>query len=125
MSYPSELQSLIQLVEKTRPARIERAKSGEAFPALTLEERQERLKRFHPDYRPDSKRALAVGPNKGDLVPNELADLLESHSRLDLAGVRLDRVDIDTDLLIIGAGGAGTAAALEADQAGLKVTMAT
>ena len=125
MSYTPELQSLINRVEQTRPARIERAKSGEAYPALTLEERQERLTRFHPDYRNDSKRRLVVGPNKGDLVPNELADLLESHTRLDLEATCLDRVDIDTDLLIIGAGGAGTAAALEADQAGLKVTMAT
>lgn len=125
MSYTPELKALIKRVEQTRPARIERAKSGEAFPALTLEERQERLKRFHPDYRNDAKRPLVVGPNKGDLVPNELADLLESHTRLDLGAVRLNQVDIDTDLLIIGAGGAGTAAALEAEQAGLKVTMAT
>ncbi len=125
MSYTDELKSLIKLVEKTRPARLERAKSGESFPALSLEERQERLKSFHPDYRLDAKRPLAVGPNKGDVVPNELADLLESHTRLDLDTVRLDRVDVETDVLIIGAGGAGTAAALEADQAGSKVTIAT
>lgn len=125
MSYPPELKSLIQLVEKTRPARLERAKRGDSFPALTLEERQERLTRFHPDYRSEAKRALAVGPNKGDLVPVELADLLESHSRLDLESVHLDRTDVETDILIIGAGGAGTAAALEAAQKGVSVTMAT
>ncbi len=125
MSYTPELKKLIKRVEETRPARIERAKSGEAFPALTLEERQERLQRFHPDYRDDAKRALIVGPNKGDSVPNELADLLESHTRLDLDATRLSHVDIDTDVLIIGAGGAGTSAALEIEQAGLKVTMAT
>jgi succinate dehydrogenase / fumarate reductase flavoprotein subunit/L-aspartate oxidase len=125
MSYTPELQELIKRVEQTRPARIERAKSGEAFPALTLEERQDRLQRFHPDYRSDAKRPLAVGPNKGDIVPNELADLLESHTRLDLDATRLKHVDIDTDVLIIGGGGAGTSAALEIEQAGLKVTMAT
>ncbi len=125
MSYTPELKALLKRVEQTRPARIERAKSGEAFPALTLEERQERLQRFHPDYRDDAKRPLAVGPNKGELVPNELADLLESHTRLDLDATRLNHVDIDTDVLIIGAGGAGTSAALEIEQAGLKVTMAT
>ena len=125
MSYPPELQALINLVEKTRPARLERARSGESFPALTLKERQERLNEFHPDYRSEAKRALVVGPNKGDFVPIELADLLESRSRLDPDRVRLDRIDVETDILIIGAGGAGTAAALEAMQAGASVTMAT
>ncbi len=125
MSYPPELQALIRLVEQTRPERVERARRGESYQALTPAEREERLKRFHPDYRSDAKRALAVGPNKGDLVPVELADLLESHSRLDVAAVRLDRIDLETDILIIGAGGAGTAAALEAVQKGVSVTMAT
>lgn len=129
MGYPAELKALIRLVEKTRPQRVERSRRGDSFPALTLEEREERLKRFHPDYRPEGKRALAVGPNKGDLVPVELADLLESHSRLDLDSLRLDRIDLETDILIIGAGGAGTAAALaaveEAAGKGLRVTMAT
>jgi succinate dehydrogenase / fumarate reductase flavoprotein subunit/L-aspartate oxidase len=125
MSYPPELQSLIQLVEKTRPSRLERAKRGESFPALSLAERQERLKCFHPDYRADAKRALAVGPNRGDQVPVELADLLEARSRLAPDAVDLRRIDLDTDVLIIGAGGAGTAAALEAVQAGVAVVMAT
>lgn len=125
MSYPPELKSLIRLVEKTRPQRVERARRGESYPALTLAERQDRLTRFHPDYRAEAKRALAVGSNKGDFLPIELVDLLESHSRLDMDTVRLDRIDVDTDVLIIGAGGAGTAAALEAVQAGVSVTMAT
>ncbi len=125
MSYTPELKALIRSVEKTRPQRVERARRGESFPALTLAEREARLKQFHPDFRLDAKRALRVGSNKGDLLPVELADLLESHSRLDLDGVHLERMDVDTDVLIIGAGGAGTAAALEAAKAGASVTMAT
>jgi succinate dehydrogenase / fumarate reductase flavoprotein subunit/L-aspartate oxidase len=125
MSYPPELQESIKLVEKTRPSRLERAKRGESYPALSLAERQERLERFHPDYRAEAKRALVVGPNCGDQVPVELADLLETRSRLALDAVDLKRIDIDTDVLIIGAGGAGTAAALEAVQAGAAVVMAT
>jgi succinate dehydrogenase/fumarate reductase flavoprotein subunit len=125
MSYPPEVKALIRLVEKTRPQRVERARRGESYPALTLAEREDRLKRFHPDYRAEAKRALAVGPNRGDLVPVELADLLESHSRLDPDALRLNRIDLDCDVLIIGAGGAGTAAALEAAQAGASVIMAT
>lgn len=125
MGYPPEFLDLIKQVERTRPERVERARRGESYPALTLEEREARLKRFHPDYRADAKRALAVGPNKGDLVPNELADLLESHTRLELDAVRLGRIDLETDVLIIGAGGAGTVAALEAELAGARVTIAT
>lgn len=125
MGYTPEVKALIRSVEKTRPQRVERARRGESFPALTLAEREERLTRFHPDYRQDAKRALVVGPNKGESVPNELADLLESHSRLDLDGVRLDRSDLECDVLIIGGGGAGTAAALEAALAGASVTMTT
>jgi succinate dehydrogenase / fumarate reductase flavoprotein subunit/L-aspartate oxidase len=125
MSYPPELKSLIRLVEKTRPQRVERAKRGESFQALTLAERETRLKQFHPDYRLDAKRALAVGPNRGDSVPVELADLLESHSRLSPGEVRLDRIDVETDVLIIGGGGAGTAAALEAVRVGASVAIAT
>jgi len=125
MSYPPELKALIRLVEKTRPQRVARARRGESYPALTLGAREERLKQFHPDYRPDAKRALAVGPNRGDLVPVELADLLESHSRMDPDEVRLDRIDLETDVLIIGGGGAGTAAALEAAQAGATAIVAT
>lgn len=125
MSYTDELKNLIKNVEKTRSERVERARNGVSFPALTLAEREERLKRFHPDYRMEAKRALAVGPNKGDLVPAELADLLESHSRIDPDSVRLDPVDLETDLLIIGGGGAGTSAALEAVKGGASVLMVT
>lgn len=125
MSYPLELKQLVRLVEKTRPQRVERARRGESFPALTLPEREARLKQFHPDFRPDAKKPLAVGPNRGDDVPVELAELLEAHSRLNPDEVSLDRIDVDTDVLIIGGGGAGTAAALEAARGGASVTVAT
>ena len=124
MPYPPELKDLIKAVEKTRPERVARKKRGEEFPSMSLQEREEIL-RYHPDYREEGRRALAVGPNKGYRVAHEFADILEARSRVDPDVVDLSAVDIETDILIIGGGGAGTTAALLADEHGAKVVMAT
>lgn len=116
---------LIKKVEATRPARVEMARKGEHFPALTMEQRQEWLKKYHPDYKNDGRRAVEVGPNKGTVYPEEVSTLLESKSRLNTKAVDLSKADYETDLLVIGAGGAGTAAALAAQEKGLKVLIST
>lgn len=123
--YTEALKELIKKVEATRPARVEKARKGDHFPALTMEQRQEWLKKYHPDYKSDGRRAVEVGPNKGTVYPEEVSTLLEAKSRLNTNAVDLSRVDFDTDLLVIGAGGAGTAAALAAQEAGYKVLIAT
>lgn len=123
--YPSELKELIKKVEKTRPARIERVRRGERYSSLSLQDREGYLKKYHPDHRPETKRSVRVGANKGDWLPLEVADLLESRSRIDPDRVSLDQVDIETDVLIIGGGGAGTAAALAAQEDGAGVLLAT
>ncbi|MBI5642220.1 MAG: FAD-binding protein [Deltaproteobacteria bacterium] len=123
--YTTVLKELIKKAEATRPARVEKARKGEHFPALTMEERQVWLKKYHPDYKHDGRRKLLVGPNKGMELPEEVATLLESKSRLDTKALDLSRTDYSTDLLVIGAGGAGTAAALAAQEAGLKVLIST
>ncbi len=123
--YTPELMEAIKRVEKTRAERLERARRGEYAKALTMEEREQRLQRFHPDYKAEGKRMLRVGPNKGDILPEELADVLESKSRLHPDTVDLSRPDLSTDVLIIGGGGAGTAAALVARENGASVVVAT
>jgi len=120
MPYPEMMQESVAKVEETRSRRMR-----EDFPRLSLEERQRLLEAYHPDYRRETFRPLAVGPNKGDLVPNELADLLEARSRIDPDNFDLSRVDYETDVLIIGGGGAGTAAALWAQEQGVDVLIAT
>jgi succinate dehydrogenase / fumarate reductase flavoprotein subunit len=120
MPYPEMMQESIAKVEETRSRRMR-----EDFPRLSLEERQRLLEAYHPDYRRETFRPLAVGPNKGDLVPNELADLLEARSRIDPDNFDLSRIDYETDVLIIGGGGAGTAAALWAQEQGVDVLIAT
>ena len=123
--YPEELKDLIKAVEKTRPERVEKARRGEHFPALTLEQRKEWLSKYHPDYKKEGKREVRVGPNKGELLPEEVVDILESRSRVNPKEVDLGTVDIETDVLVIGGGGAGTAAALTAQEAACKVVIAT
>lgn len=123
--YTPALMELIKKVESTRPARVEKARKGEHFPALTMNERSEWLKKYHPDYKSDGRRAVRVGPNKGLELPEEVASLLESKSRLNTAAIALGKSDYSVDLLVIGAGGAGSAAALVAEEAGASVLVST
>lgn len=118
--YTSEMRELIKKVEATRPQRF-----GVQFKRMTPEEREEVLRENHPDYKEDNFRELRLGPNKGDKVPLELADLIEARSRLENVELDLNKVNYDVDVLIIGGGGAGTAAALEAHNKGAKVLLAT
>jgi len=125
MAYPPDLKNLIKVVEKTRAKRIEQAKQGIDFPKTTLEEQEEIVRKFHPDYKEDGKRALAVGPNKGQRIAHEFADILEAYSRIDPDKFDLSRTDYTCDVLVIGGGGGGTAAALMAQEAGANVLIAT
>ena len=125
MAYTRELTELIKIVEATRPARVERKRRGEEFPVLSLKEREERLKKYHPDFREGSRREIRVGPNKGYAISPEIVSLLEAWSRVNPDIIDLTKITYDTDVLIIGGGGAGTAAALTAQERGAKVLIAT
>lgn len=125
MGYTPELLELIKKVEKTRPERVARKKAGQEFPALTLDERKVRLEKYHPDFRPEGLRELKMGPSKGYSVAEEFADMFEARSRVDPDKIDLDEIHYETDVLVIGGGGAGTAAALIAQEHGARVIIAT
>jgi succinate dehydrogenase/fumarate reductase flavoprotein subunit len=125
MGYTPELMELIKKVAKTRPERVERKKAGKEFRALTLDERRDRLEKYHPDFRPDALRELRIGPSKGYSLAQEFADAFESRSRVDPDKIDLNEVHYETDVLVIGGGGAGTAAALMAQEQGAKVIIST
>ncbi|MDE6540004.1 MAG: FAD-binding protein, partial [Ruminococcus sp.] len=92
---------------------------------MTAEEKDVLLKTFHPDYREDQFSVLEVGANKGGKVPTQLAELLQGQSRINPADIDLSNPDYDTDVLIIGGGGAGSSCAIEADEAGVKAMIVT
>ena len=94
-------------------------------PALSPEDRLRLLSSYYPDYRPDGKATLKVGTNKGAVVPQEIADILESRSRLPVPRTLPDHPDHDVDILILGGGGAGITAALFAAKEGRSVLLAT
>ncbi len=118
--YTSEMHESIQRVEASRSRRL-----TERHPSLSPEERQDILKKFHPDFIASAMRPLRVGPNKGSKTPNELADVLEARPLIDPRAFDLNQVDLETDVLIIGGGGAGASAALLANENGADVVLAT
>ena len=110
----------IEKVEATRAARMATEPRR-----MTAEEKDTLLKAYHPDYRPEGFKEIKIGPNAGQKAPAELADLLHSNSRLLKDTVDLTKIDYDTEVLVIGGGGAGASAAIEAHEAGAKVMIVT
>ncbi len=143
-----DLKELQKIVEGHRDSR-----KGQTFPLLSPEERSALLKQYHPDYKADAYRPVKIGPNAGEKTVHEVADLLEGQSPLwgndpapGFASAGLGRGGIGgataphgpphiketklepeytADVLVIGGGGAGCAAALTAREQGATVLLAT
>ena len=118
--FTPELLESIKKVEATRAERM-----GMEPRRMTAEEKDTLLKAYHPDYKAEGFKEIAVGPNKGQKAPAELADLLNSNSRLLEEDIDVDKIDYDVDVLVIGGGGAGASAAIEAHEAGAGVMVVT
>ncbi len=113
-----EIHALQQIVHKTRDARRK-----QTIPKYSPDERDALIKKYHPDFRESAYRTIRFGPNGGERTVRELASLLEGESpvpqNLDLTPA------YTTDVLVVGGGGAGCAAALHAHAQGAKVILAT
>jgi len=126
MAYQEYMKDLIKKVEASRQRRLEDFQAGKHHPRIPVDKVEAFLRKYHPDYMEGTKRSVAVGPNKGDIVPNEVADILEARCLVDPDAIDLEQASgYQTDVLIVGAGGAGSAAALIAQEQGYDVLMAT
>jgi succinate dehydrogenase/fumarate reductase flavoprotein subunit len=119
-AYTESMQGSIRKLEANRPLR-----AREEIPMLSLKDRQELLQKFHPDYREGGRREIKAGVNKGQRVPNELADLLEGISVVRPGEIDLNRVKEEVDVLAIGGGGGGASAAVFAAESGAKTLITT
>lgn len=93
------------------------------LPATTTKA-EELLAHFHPDYGVCASTPLVMGANQGEMCQTEVARLIQADALIDEADLAAADV-IETDILVIGGGGAGCAAALIAAQKGARVIMAT
>ncbi len=118
--YSENFQKSIAAVEAAREKNI--ALEPER---MTAKQKEDLLAAYHPDYKTDEFDVLKIGPNKGDKVPVELAQMLQANSRITADSVDLSNPDYETDVLIIGGGGAGSSAAIEAHEAGADVMIVT
>ena len=118
--YSEKFQASLAAVEAAREKNI--ALEPER---MTAKQKEDLLAAFHPDYKKDQFAELKIGANKGDKVPTELAEILQAHSRISADCVDLTKPDYETDVLIIGGGGAGASAAIEANEAGADVMIVT
>lgn len=118
--YKEEFQESLKAVEAAR------AKNIAYEPArMTAQEKEDLLKAYHPDYKSSKFSELKIGPNKGEKVPHELADTLQANSRIKAEDIDLNNITYDVDVLVIGGGGAGSSAAIEAHEAGANVMIVT
>ena len=115
-----------EMLESIKKVEANRAANAALEPRrMTADEKEALLSEYHPDYKKGEFAELKIGPNKGEKVPKELAELLQANSRLKDYKPNLENPVYDVDVLIIGGGGAGASAAIEADNAGAKVMVVT
>ena len=118
--YSEKFQKSLAAVEAAREANIAYEPAR-----MTAKEKEDLLAAYHPDYKKSEFATLKIGANKGEEVPHELCEMLQAHSRISASDVDLSDVTYDVDVLIIGGGGAGASAAIEADNVGAKTMIVT
>ena len=120
MIFTEEMLQSMKKVEAAREANIALEPRR-----MTADEKDRLLNAYHPDYKDAGFTTIKVGPNAGQKCPVELNEMIEGHARVLDMDIDLNKVDYEADVLIIGGGGAGSSAAIEAHKAGAKVVMVT
>lgn len=114
--YPQYMMDSIAKIETKRKVNQERK-----VEPMSMQEREELLAAYHPDFMTESKAEVPVGVDRGQTMYRGIVDLLAAPSILDPDQIDLTEIDHDMDLLIIGGGGAGTVAALFAHEEGVPL----
>lgn len=115
MEYPENIKRSIELVNKTREKRL-----TQIINRLHIDDAEKVLKNYHPDFHSEATRIIQIGPNKGENIIKEVANLLEAYPLIDPTHVDLSDIEYNVDILIIGGGGAGCVAALWASYNGIN-----
>ena len=123
--YTKEQLESIKKVEATREERLKQILAGNHPRRMTAEEKDQVLLENHPDHIKSQFAELKIGPNKGEKVPIELAQILQANPRINPKDIDLTKFDYDVDVLVIGGGGAGSAAAIMAHENGANVMIVT
>ena len=120
MYYTKEMMASVARVEALREKNLHREQKR-----MDAHEINQLLRDFHPDGLRFGMDTITVGPNRGEIAPKELVRLLHAKGRVPREKIDLSHADFITDVLIIGGGGAGAAAAIEASRLGAKVLLVT
>ena len=123
--YTKEQLESIKKVEATREERLKQVLAGNHPRRMTADEKDQVLLENHPDHIKSQFAELKIGPNKGEKVPLELAETLQANPRINPKDVDLTNIAYDVDVLVIGGGGAGSAAAIMAHENGANVMIVT
>ncbi|MCA9479347.1 MAG: FAD-binding protein, partial [Nitrospira sp.] len=111
------------LAEKNLVHQTREARRAQTMPKLSPAERDALIKKYHPDHRTHAYRPIKFGPNAGEKTVAEVATLLEGDSPIP-SNFTL-HPEYHVDVLVVGGGGAGCAAALHAHAEGANVLLAT
>ena len=117
---PNSFKESLKAVEAARAANVAYEPAR-----MTAQEKDDLLAAYHPDYKKSEFATLKVGPNKGEKRAARAVRAAAVHSRISADDVDLNDVRYDVDVLIIGGGGAGASAAIEANNAGANVMIVT
>ena len=123
--YTTQQLESIKKVEATREERLKQVLAGNHPRRMTADEKDQVLLENHPDHIKSQFAELKIGPNKGEKVPLELAETLQANPRIDPKDIDLTNIAYDVDVLVIGGGGAGSAAAIMAHENGANVMIVT
>lgn len=94
------------------------------IPFLSDSEKQALLKSAHPDFNETLFGTIEKGKNAGEKAPKMLCEKLNRATPIYKLAPN-DNFDLETDVLVLGSGGAGLSAAITANEKGAKVILAT